>query len=185
MHFHTEIGQSQKCISEHSQHAVHFFSAPTYHPSPVSWMWWFMSSVYTLYNDGDNCPHCLIPFQQRNVIDNEFRHLTINSCSLYQNTYINNSFFARVKWLSLSNAIFRQESTCIQVCLDYGKKSTVCLSTNMTIFVPCACLKPNWLSAVHRYLLKYLGESCGNWNWPVIIDHLLYSSLNKLILFQA
>ena len=41
------------------------------------------SSVYTLYNNSDNCPLCLIPFEQRNVIDNELLIRTINSCSLY------------------------------------------------------------------------------------------------------
>ena len=42
------------------------------------------SSVYTLYSNGANCPPCLIPFEQQNVIDNELAHHTINSCSLYQ-----------------------------------------------------------------------------------------------------
>ena len=59
-----------------------------------------MSSVYTLYNNGDNCPLCLIPFEQRNVIDNELPHSTINSCSLYQK--INN--FTIRNATSLSNS---------------------------------------------------------------------------------
>ena len=35
--------------------------------------------VYTLYSNGDNCPPCLIQFEQRNVINNELPHRTINS----------------------------------------------------------------------------------------------------------
>ena len=31
-------------------------------------------------------------------------------------------------------------------------KSTACFSAKMAISVPRTCLKPNWLSAVHRYL---------------------------------
>ena len=62
--------------------------------------------IYTLYNKGDDYPPCLIPFEQRNVIDNVLPHRTINSCSLYQKinnftirngTFLSNSFFARVQ----------------------------------------------------------------------------------------
>ena len=58
---------------------------------------------------------CVIPFEQRNVIDNELPHLTINSCSPYQKinnfticngTFLSNSFFASVQWLTLSDAVF-------------------------------------------------------------------------------
>ena len=41
------------------------------HPTPVAFRRWLRSSVYTLYNNCDNCPPCLIPFEQRNVIDSE------------------------------------------------------------------------------------------------------------------
>ena len=55
---------------------------------------------------GDNCPPCRMPFAQRNVIDNELPHRTINCCSLYQNinnfticngTFLSNSFFASIQ----------------------------------------------------------------------------------------
>ena len=58
-----------------------------YHPhnsvisTPVAWRWWFRASVYTLYNNGDNCPICLIQFEQWNVIDTKLPHRTTNSCS--------------------------------------------------------------------------------------------------------
>ena len=41
-----------------------------------------MSSVYTLYSNGDNCPPCLIPFQRRNVVANELQNRSMNSCLL-------------------------------------------------------------------------------------------------------
>ena len=70
-----------------------------------AWRWWFRLSVYTLYNNDNNCRPCLIPFEQRNVIDNEIPHRTINSSSLYQKlnnfticngTFLSNSFFLLV-----------------------------------------------------------------------------------------
>ena len=52
----------------------------------------------TLYSNGDNCPQCLIPFEHRNVIDNELLRHTVNSCPLSHK--INNlsicSFFISV-----------------------------------------------------------------------------------------
>ena len=52
-------------------------------------------------------------------------------------------------------------------CVLITIKFLCLLECKYEISVPCACLKPNWLSAVHRYLasldsttcsIKYLGE---------------------------
>ena len=113
-----------------------------------------------LCSNCDNWPPCLIPFEQRNVIDNELPRRTINSCSLYlkinnfticNGTFLSNSFFASVQWLTLSNAFLDQERKCIRVCPEYGKKTTVCLCANMAISVPCACSKTNWLLRIPAF----------------------------------
>ena len=102
---------------------------------------------------------CLMTFAQQNVIDNELPHCTINSCSLYQK---NKQFHNMERHISvqqflcqcpMSNSIkcfFASRLTCIQECRDYGTYPEFACA-NMEISVPCACLEPNWLSAVHRY----------------------------------
>ena len=55
-----------------------------------------LGSVYTLYSNGDNFPPYLIPFEQRNVTDNELPHCTIDSYSLYQ----------RIKKIIICNGTF-------------------------------------------------------------------------------
>ena len=65
---------------------------------------------------------CLIPFEQRNVIDNELPHRTINSCYRYQkmnNFTICNFHFCLTVSLPVSNdelyqmSFLHPESTCI------------------------------------------------------------------------
>ena len=38
-----------------------------------------LGHLFTLCSKGDNCPPCLIPLEDQNVIDNEIPHRTINS----------------------------------------------------------------------------------------------------------
>ena len=47
------------------------------------------------------------------------------------------------------------------MCPDYGKNLQFACA-NMAISVPCACLKPNWLSAVHRYLASRDSKTCSS-----------------------
>ena len=45
-------------------------------------------------------------------------------------------------------------------CVMITVKIDFCFSVKMAIDVSCACLKPNWLSAVHRYLLSRNRMTC-------------------------
>ena len=145
-----------------------------------------MSSAYALYNKGDNCPPCLIPFEQWNVIDNELAHHTINSSSLYQKinnfticngTFLSNSFFARVQWLTIKCLFCIMKAhvyRCVLIMVKiyslleckYGHFCTMCLlETKLAVCSPQVCGELR-----QQDLLKYLGESCGNCNWPVIVN---------------
>ena len=38
----------------------------------------------------------------------------------------------------------------------------------MDISVPCACVKPNWLSAVHSYLASHNSKTCLITSWRTV-----------------
>ena len=83
-------------------------------------------------------------------------------------TFLSNGFFASVQWLNLSNAFFASWKHMYTGMSWLREKSTVCLSANMAISVPCARLKPIWLSAVHRYQAPGRCNSPRNDPLPVI-----------------
>ena len=153
--------------------------------TPIACWWWCMPSVYTLCSNSDNCPPCLISFEQRNVIDNELPHRDINSCSLYlkinnfticNGTFLSNNFFAGVQWFTLSNTFFgsrKHKYTCVSwlqeksiFLVQYDHFWPMCLLE--TKLADCSPQVPG--ESKQQDLLNYLGESGGNCNWPVIIN---------------
>ena len=105
--------------------------------------WHTPGKKYTLYNNGDNCPPCLIPFAQRNVIDNELPHRTINSCSLYQT--INN--------FTICNGTFLSNSFTLHLLLGGDGLGHLYIHyTTMGITVPLAwSLLHNGISLIMSY----------------------------------